>query len=267
MSTLRPLIAGALIAAAGLIGVNGIAYAATGGNLILGHSNHASTVTKVTRTTKGPALALHVKSQQVPFTVNSTKQVAKLNASYLGGMAATSLQTHARRVQPAGLHDCDNLDRLPVGRSPAGTYDASFRRRRSHDHVGQHPRMCARNGRPHRSVARLRFDVRKFLRRICKRARHRCRRPPLQLRCFTSSGTCSLPAPLRPRWTSRRSTPSRPTPSRPTPPRRPRVRGYRRQHQFPPVSTTTPRPYEQPALDPSRRTPASTQTWTAMGGI
>ncbi len=192
MSTLRPLIAGTLIAAAGLIGVNGIAYAATGGNLILGHSNHASTVTKVTRTTKGPALALHVKSQQVPFTVNSTKQVAKLNASYLGGMAATSLQTHAVAYNLPVSTTATTSTVYPLAGLPAGTYDASF------DVVGRMTTSgstleCVLEtadltdqllgyGSTYASFSAVSASA-----LVTVAAGH-----PLQLRCFTSSGTYAL---------------------------------------------------------------------------
>ncbi len=126
MSRLRPLVAGTLVAAAGLIGINAIAYAATGGNLILGHSNAANRVTKLVRTTRGPALALKVKSHQAPFTVNSTKQVAKLNASYVGGLSARSLQTRGiEYTLPASTTPIATATYL-LGGLPAGTYFASF---------------------------------------------------------------------------------------------------------------------------------------------
>jgi hypothetical protein len=91
--------------AALFIALGGTAYAATGGNFILGQSNSASSTTSLTRTGantgKGlqvtnastgagaTALGLNVASGHAPFTVNSGTKVANLNADRLDGFDAT----------------------------------------------------------------------------------------------------------------------------------------------------------------------------------
>src|SRR6266496_6237427 len=97
MPKTRPLIAGALIAAAGLIGANGVAYAATGNALILGHKNSANAATTIHRTTHGPALQLEAPAGSAPLAVNRPVKVARLNADLVDGKDAAQLQTRAIR--------------------------------------------------------------------------------------------------------------------------------------------------------------------------
>jgi hypothetical protein len=126
VSRLRPYLIGSLVAVAGLVGLNGIAYSATGSGLILGHHNSADRTTSISRTTRGPALALHVKRHQVPFSVNSKRRVPRLNASLLDGVNAHSLQTRDRQFSlPVSSTPSSTVTyRLP-GLTP-GTYYASF---------------------------------------------------------------------------------------------------------------------------------------------
>jgi hypothetical protein len=70
----------------------GIATAANGGSLVLGHANTATKTTTL-KDKKGTPLALVGKKSKPPLTVNSSKQVAHLNASLLGGQSATGLAT------------------------------------------------------------------------------------------------------------------------------------------------------------------------------
>jgi hypothetical protein len=197
VSRLRPLVAGTLIAAAGLIGVNGIAYAATGSNIILGHNNHANKVTKITRTTAGPALALKVKSHQVPFTVNSTKQVAKLNASYVDGLSAASLraslQTHALVYNLPLSATTTSSNTYPLVGLPAGSYDVNF------DVVGHMSAAgddlnCVVETSDSFAIqilgygsAYANFSTASASGLVTVSAAH-----PLQMRCFTSAGTYTL---------------------------------------------------------------------------
>jgi hypothetical protein len=71
------------------IALSGTAYAATGGTFILGKANSASAVSSLTNTA-GTALRLSSKAGTPPLAVSSTAQVSNLNASLLGGNAASS---------------------------------------------------------------------------------------------------------------------------------------------------------------------------------
>jgi hypothetical protein len=87
------------------LNLTGLAYAATGGNFILGHSNSANKTTaltgsptsgaalSVTNATAGqPAAGFHVSSTASPFTVSSPTKVANLNADLLDGIDSTGFQ-------------------------------------------------------------------------------------------------------------------------------------------------------------------------------
>jgi hypothetical protein len=86
--------------------LGGTAYAATGGNFILGNPNSASSTTslsapisgkkalQLTNTSTGAgatALGLNVASGHSPFTVNSGTKVTNLNADKLDGIDSTGL--------------------------------------------------------------------------------------------------------------------------------------------------------------------------------
>jgi hypothetical protein len=126
LSRLRAFFAGILLAVVAFASVNGIAYAATGSGLILGHHNSANKTTTLKRTTAGPALALHVKAHHAPFTVNSNTQVPKLNASSVDGLHASALQTHDLQftVPASSTQVATATYSLPT--VPPGTYYASF---------------------------------------------------------------------------------------------------------------------------------------------
>lgn len=70
-----------------LVGVTGAAYGATGQPAILGRANQSDAPTVLQNTAAGPAAAFVTKATQPPFTVTSSKQVPRLNASKLGGRA------------------------------------------------------------------------------------------------------------------------------------------------------------------------------------
>jgi hypothetical protein len=86
------------------ISLSGVAYAATGGNFILGQSNNATKQTKLTanvaaRTLQlengstgagASALGLTVASGKAPLTVNSNTRVGNLNADLLDGRNSTA---------------------------------------------------------------------------------------------------------------------------------------------------------------------------------
>jgi hypothetical protein len=126
VSAFRPIVAGAVIAAAGLISVNAIAYAATGHDLILGGHNTASKTTTLSRSGAGVALALKTRVDEPPLSVNSHKQVANLNASLVGGLAASSLQTRDYQYTLPDSSNVASSFRYSLTGLPAGVYQASF---------------------------------------------------------------------------------------------------------------------------------------------
>jgi hypothetical protein len=126
MSAFRPIVAGAVVAAAALISVNGIAYAATGHDLILGAHNAANKTTTLSRRGAGVALALHTRRNEPPLSVNSHMQVANLNASLVGGLAASSLQTRDYQYTLPNSDNVASSFRYSLTGLPAGSYQASF---------------------------------------------------------------------------------------------------------------------------------------------
>ncbi|MDO7869308.1 hypothetical protein [Nocardioides jiangxiensis] len=76
-------------AVAALVLGSGTAYAATGGNFILGKSNSAGATTSLTNS-NGTPLALTAKSGYAPLKVNSGTKVANLNADRLDGIDSSS---------------------------------------------------------------------------------------------------------------------------------------------------------------------------------
>jgi hypothetical protein len=102
MITRRFIAGGAAVGAIGLLSLTiagaGIAAAANGGSLILGHSNTA-TATTTLRDSHGTPLSLVGKASAPPLKVSSAKQVNHLNASLLGGESAAQLATHGSGAQ------------------------------------------------------------------------------------------------------------------------------------------------------------------------
>lgn len=76
-------------AIAALVLGSGTAVAATGGKLILGRANSATSTTTITNS-NGTPLALNAKSGTAPLKVNSKKAVANLNADLLDGRSASA---------------------------------------------------------------------------------------------------------------------------------------------------------------------------------
>lgn len=126
MSTIRPLAAGAILVAAGLIGASGVAYAATGHALILGHKNYAGSVTTVHRDTKGPALRLEAQAGSAPLAVNRSVKVANLNADLLDGKHASQLQTHANRYVIPHVGTASSAFTFNLTGVTPGFYQASY---------------------------------------------------------------------------------------------------------------------------------------------
>jgi hypothetical protein len=116
----------AVAAVALVIGGVGAADAATGGNFLLGDTNVASSTSVLTDTT-GIPLSLNAADGKQPLSVNSTVQVNRLNAQYVGGQSAAQLQTTGgvgatgsgvNTPLPATL----TTTVVSTGALPAGTY-------------------------------------------------------------------------------------------------------------------------------------------------
>jgi hypothetical protein len=119
----------AVAAVALVIGGAGVADAATGGNFLLGNTN-TETSTSVLTDTTGIPLSLNAVAGKQPFSVNSTVQVNRLNAQYVGGESAAQLQS----TGGIGITSVEADVALPIGVDtavastgplPAGTYYVS----------------------------------------------------------------------------------------------------------------------------------------------
>jgi hypothetical protein len=82
------------------VALSGTAYAATGGNFILGKANSATAVSSLSNSA-GTALSLSSKAGTPPLSVSNSVQVPKLNAALLGGNPASSFVQGGGRVASA----------------------------------------------------------------------------------------------------------------------------------------------------------------------
>ena len=101
----RPAPATVISIVALVVALSGTAYAATGGNLVLGQADTAANPTSLsqtgasgavlslTNTPSAPALRLNVPSTAAPLAVNSSIRVANLNADMVDGLQGTALQS------------------------------------------------------------------------------------------------------------------------------------------------------------------------------
>ncbi len=85
----RPAPATVISLIALVFAMSGTAYAATGGDFILGKANTATSVTSLTNK-KGTALSLSSTSTTPPLKVSNNVQVPNLNASELGGHTSSA---------------------------------------------------------------------------------------------------------------------------------------------------------------------------------
>jgi hypothetical protein len=93
----RPSPATVISLAALVFAMSGTAYAATGGNFILGKANTATSVTSLANH-KGTALSLSSASTAPPLKVSNSVQVPNLNASELGGQPASAYMTGTGQI-------------------------------------------------------------------------------------------------------------------------------------------------------------------------
>jgi hypothetical protein len=98
---------------------SGTAYAATGGDLILGKYNEAGATTTV-KSTKGAALALKAKSNTPVLKVSNGKKIAKLNADKLDGFSSEQFLKQGSALNADTLDGLSSEQFLKVGQSPVG---------------------------------------------------------------------------------------------------------------------------------------------------
>lgn len=73
--------------------LGGTAYAATGGNFVLGHANQAGKTSSLTNTGSGPALRLATRNGTTPaLAVSNGAKIAHLNADALDGLSSSAFQ-------------------------------------------------------------------------------------------------------------------------------------------------------------------------------
>src|SRR5439155_16289423 len=136
---------GALVGGIGaaLVMAATVAVAATGGNFLLGKSNSAGAPTSLTSTTAAgstlkltntggkPAASFTGGTGAAPFTVNSTKNVAKLNADLLDGIDSTQLvrgkgQTYALAVAIPRSQFFNSTEYVPSPAVSPGFFNVSM---------------------------------------------------------------------------------------------------------------------------------------------
>jgi hypothetical protein len=81
------------------VALGGTAYAATGGNFVLGHSNHAGRTTSLANSGSGAALKLSTKKKTTaPFAVSNGTKVSRLNADKVDGLSSGAFQRKVARI-------------------------------------------------------------------------------------------------------------------------------------------------------------------------
>jgi hypothetical protein len=125
MTSIRSFVLGTTALAAALVGINGVSYAATGHNLVLGHTNKANHATTLKRVGSGVALDLRTKNTSAPFAVNSSKVVNHLNAYLLNGHTAASLQTNAIQYSIPTVQASNGVA-FAFADLPKGVYQVSY---------------------------------------------------------------------------------------------------------------------------------------------
>jgi hypothetical protein len=128
----RSVVAGGIGVLCLAVGGLGVATAANGGSLTLGHHNTATTTTTL-EDGSGTPLSLVGKKSKPPLKVNSSKRVKHLNASLLGGLSAAEVSagsvavTRTDEITGATLSaDADNATLVArTAKLAKGTYYVS----------------------------------------------------------------------------------------------------------------------------------------------
>src|SRR6478609_758308 len=128
-----------------VVGVNAVAYAATGKSLLLGKTNKASKTTTIQNTKSGAALQLKTKSSATaPLKVNGKGKVVNLNADKVDGLDGTAINStansalakanaattaandvRATQYKDSATSRASNTT-YAIGKLPAGVYATTF---------------------------------------------------------------------------------------------------------------------------------------------
>jgi hypothetical protein len=119
-----------MLACLAIVGLDSVAYAATGQSMILGHLNKAKKATGVKNTGKGPALVLTTKKKYPPLRVTSRTKVTRLNADSVDGLDGNALQAATKRKVyvfhgPGAMYEGGTAV-FGVSGVPAGTYQVTY---------------------------------------------------------------------------------------------------------------------------------------------
>lgn len=88
------------------VALGGSAYAATGGNFILGHANSAGQTTSLKNTGSGAALKLTTNKRTTPpLAVSDNAKIANLNADLLDGLSAGAFQSKIDKIVVGNVSD------------------------------------------------------------------------------------------------------------------------------------------------------------------
>ena len=109
----------AIGAISALVVGSGTAYAATGGNVLLGKSNEAGATTKL-KSTQGAALALKAKSNTPVLKVSNAKKIAQLNADKLDGLSSADFVKQGTPLNAATLDGLSSESFVKTGTVPVG---------------------------------------------------------------------------------------------------------------------------------------------------
>jgi len=123
------------------LNLTGIAYAATGGNFILGQANTATTQTTLTRNGNGKSLqitntgtganaaplSLTAGTGRPPFATNSGTKVTNLNADALDGFNSTDFYFSGSKVTDSFLFDGHNEAQVAAAALPRVMFHKSMK--------------------------------------------------------------------------------------------------------------------------------------------
>jgi hypothetical protein len=98
------------------VALGGSAYAATGGNFILGHANSAGQPTSLNNTGSGAALKLTTNNATTPpLAVSNDTKITNLDADELDGLSATAFQSKAVRISASTSATTNTTHTVPAG--------------------------------------------------------------------------------------------------------------------------------------------------------
>jgi hypothetical protein len=98
------------------VALGGTAYAATGGNFVLGRSNQADKTSSLKNTGAGAALKLStVDSSTPPLAVSNGTKVTHLNADEVDGLSSGAFQRKAARISASTSAATGSTHTVPAG--------------------------------------------------------------------------------------------------------------------------------------------------------